>query len=147
MPSAWTDGSGTAAVHRRRRAARSEGVAPAEYLTLLGLTLALEAPAYFVFWSLERRASGNLAPFAALLVTVNLATHPLVALGFPGFAAYYHLSWAAYAALAEAFAFFVEGLILAQVFGFRWPMAAAASTLANLSSWWFSGYVLNLLRA
>jgi hypothetical protein len=116
-------------------------VALAVYGIYFGLTLLLEAPVYYAFF---RRLAPERSGFVATLVTVNLATHPLVLLGFPAFGYHAGVSFGTTVACAELFAVAVEAVLLQVVF--KWPgrSALAAAVCANLFSVVAGRQLLNL---
>ncbi len=78
----------------------------------------------------------------ALILILNLATHPLVTFVFPMFGQGLGLNMASAIVLKETFAPLVETLILRRGSNLSWSEAAALAVAANLFSWWLGAYIV-----
>ncbi|MBY0470837.1 hypothetical protein K2X30_06665 [bacterium] len=105
------------------------------YFLLLVLTCFLEAP---VYWFFAKGLSARARVVQNLLL--NLATHPAVTWGLPYL--FLKARFSTYVWGAEAFAWFVEALILFRLYRYPKGKALAVSALANLTSWWVGLLIL-----
>ncbi len=113
-------------------------ITAAAYALVFSVNCILEAPAY----AIAGRIMGR--PLHAVLGQIaglNLATHPTVYFVLPVLAE--RLGWTllAQASVSEVFAFAVEAALLRAFWQYPWRAAAAASFLANLTSWWAGAYL------
>ncbi len=111
-----------------------------QYVGLFLVTCLLEFPFYRTV--LRHR---KLVSQVFIVIVINLATHPLVVLGFPQFFALQGLS-KVYSVLAgELFAPLLEFGFLAVVLQIPWKRSLAVAGAANLFSWWFGGWLFSIL--
>jgi len=115
------------------------GVPAGTYFPLFLLTNCLELP--FYFYTFRGQA---LAHKLGRLLLLNLATHPLVALGFPQFFALagYPRAWALFS--SELFAPALEAGLLVGLWRVPLRHAALTAFAANLFSWEIGGLLLGL---
>ncbi|MGO9544746.1 MAG: hypothetical protein ACLPPF_08125 [Rhodomicrobium sp.] len=128
----------TCRVLQLSEAGGSEDISAAAYGLVFLVNCILEAPAYAIAGRIMGRpAHAILGQIAGL----NLATHPAVYFVLPVLAE--RLGWTllTQAAVSEVFAFTVEAALLRAVWKYPWRAAAAASFLANLTSWWSGAYL------
>lgn len=100
-------------------------------------TVLIEAPVYFFalrFLAFKTKLK--------LVLSVNLATHPIVFYLFPWVLMHWHLNYGAYVLSAEIFAPLVEGLMIWKIFKVPASAAFAAAFAANIISWWLGILIL-----
>ena len=113
------------------------GITIKNYLILFLLTCLFEAP--FYFWVLRHL---HFAKRLFALFLLNIATHPLVVLGFPQFFALSGFSRSYSLTVSELFAPLFEFAILVFVFNISWKKGFLISSLANVFSWGFGGWLV-----
>jgi hypothetical protein len=101
------------------------------------LTIALEAP---IYW-LGLRTKLSLRRIAAVILILNLLTHPAVWYLWPRWAFRAGWDFRTYALACEIFAPALEAFTL--ILGFKIPpgRAVVTSILANLCSWWIGAWI------
>ncbi|MEZ4750910.1 MAG: hypothetical protein R3B54_09900 [Bdellovibrionota bacterium] len=114
------------------------GVTGGTYFVFFLLTTALEAPVYWYFLKGEIRPTSRLV---AVVICLNLCTHPLAILGFPQFFALAGFTKLTALLFTELFALLVEGLVLWKVLQISPKASFAASFTANLFSWELGGLI------
>lgn len=108
------------------------------YVQTFAWTCGIEA---LVYLPLLLAKQNKLSRSIALIVTLNIATHPLVTFPFPIAGAALDLNVASAIILKEMFAPLIETLILRRASNLSWAEAAASAVTANLLSWWLGAYV------
>ena len=112
------------------------------YLSALGLTCMVEAPFYLAAFCLtntilgKKSAPMTLRRMLMSIVTINLATHPMVVFGFPTLFAAHGRPLGEAMLCGEIFAPVIEALLLLWAFDVPWRRAWIGSVTANLCSWW-----------
>lgn len=109
------------------------------YVSTFAWTCGLEA---LVYLPLLLARKNKLTRALALILILNLATHPLVTFVFPMFGQGLGLNMASAIVLKETFAPLVETLILRRGSNLSWSEAAALAVAANLFSWWLGAYIV-----
>jgi hypothetical protein len=96
------------------------------------LTLLFETPWYLIFgWIGQQKLLATIKQ----ILTLNLATHPIIFWVIPYIFNYLNLSALSYIVIAEAFAFMIEMFILKFVFNVVWFRSFVTSLCANVFSW------------
>ena len=118
------------------------------YLSALSLTCVVEAPFYLAAFCLSNALLGKkLAPMTLrrmlmAIVTINLATHPMVVFGFPALFAAHGRPLGEAMLGGEIFAPVTEALLLGWAFEVPWRRAWIGAVAANLCSWWLGSLAL-----
>lgn len=102
-----------------------------DYAFALLLTILIEAP--FYYFALRKKL--KLDQIALYMVTLNLATHPLVLIAMPQFFALAEFPKITAILVGELFAPAFEGLMLWRMAGLPASRAFGFAFLANLVSW------------
>ncbi|MCB0406398.1 MAG: hypothetical protein KDD51_16570 [Bdellovibrionales bacterium] len=118
------------------------GVTGKTYFVFFLLTATLEAP---VYWYFVKDSLRTVSKFTAVVLVLNLCTHPLAILGFPQFFALAGFTKLAALWATELFAPTVEGLVLWQVLDLPPKTSFLAALAANLFSWELGGLLAALL--
>ncbi len=108
------------------------------YALVFFVNCILEAPAYGIGGRIMGRGPRAVA---GQIAGLNLATHPCVYFLLPALAERAGWTLLTQASVSEVFAFAVEAALLRAVWKYPWHAAAAASFLANLTSWWTGAYL------
>ena len=112
------------------------------YLSAFGLTCMVEAPFYLAAFRLSNARLGKkpvpmtLRRMLMAIVTINLATHPMVVFGFPALFAAHGRPLGEAMLGGEIFAPVTEAMLLLWAFDVPSRRAWIGAVTANLCSWW-----------